>query len=153
MNPFKRRVGAVAAALVIVAGGAVGGVALTAVTAGVASAALPSNVTFNDNGCTVNLAAGSPSLIALGIGADQTYAGLANSVDPTSGATVPGGGNVTVGAAGANGLGLSPTVSVVQGGSASLTNFGGHGFISAAFIAAGIAGGFISPGDTICGQR
>jgi hypothetical protein len=149
MNPFRRRAGAVAATLVIVAGGAVGGVALTAVTAGVANAALPSNVTFNDNGCTVNLAAGSPSLIALGIGADQTYAGLANTVDGTTGATVTGAGNVTVSAAGSNGLGLSPTVSVVQGGSSTLSNFGGHGFISAAFIGAGIAAGFISPGDTI----
>jgi hypothetical protein len=149
MNPFRRRAGAVAATLAIVAGGAVGGIALAGVTAGVASAALPTNVTFNDNGCTNNIQTGSPALIALGVGADQTYAGLANTVDPVSGATVPGGGNVTVGAAGANGLGLSPTASVLQGGSGSLSNFGGHGFVSAAFLQAGVNLHVISIGQTI----
>ena len=149
MNPFRRRVSAALATLALVAGGAVGGVAASVVTASNASAANPTNVTFNDNGCTNNIQTDSPALIAIGVGSDQTYAGLANSVDSTSGATVAGGSNVTVGAAGANGLGLSPTASVLQGGGASLTNFGGVGFVSAAFLQAGVNLHVISVGQTI----
>jgi hypothetical protein len=149
MNPFKRRAGAVFATLAMVAGGAVGGVALAGVTAGVAQAAMPTKVTFNDNGCTNNIQTNNPALIAMGVGADQTYAGLANTVDPATGATVPGSGNVTVSAAGASGAGLTPTASVLQGGSGSLTNFGGHGFVSAAFLQAGVNLHVISVGQSI----
>ena len=150
MRSFKRRLCAVIGTVALVASVAAGGaVALSVATAGVASAALPANVTFNDNGCTNNIQTNSPALVAIGVGADQTYAGLANSVDPTSGATVPGGSNVTVGAAGATGSGLSPTAGVLQGGSGSLTNFGGHGFVSAAFLQAGVNLNVIAIGQTV----
>jgi hypothetical protein len=124
--------------------GSLAGVAATVATSGIASASV-SSLTFTDNACTTSAQPNSPSLIAIGLGADQAYPALTNTVDPVSGATVPGAGNVTVGGAAS----LAPTAGVLQGGSGTLTNVTGQGFVSAAFIQAGVGLGVVHVGDNI----
>jgi hypothetical protein len=142
----RQRVGALVAAATVA--GSLTGVIATLATSGIASAVVP-NLTFNDNACTTAAQPNSPSLIAIGLGADQSEAAIQNTVDALSGATVPGAGNKTVNDAGVTGTGLSPTHGVLQGSTGTLTNVTGQGFVSAAFLQAGVGLGLIHIGDTI----
>ena len=148
-SPFKRRLGAAAVATLMVASGTVGAVALTTATATDAFAAYPgaAKITYNNNACTTAAQPNSPATTAISLGADQNYPALNVGVDPVSGLALPGG--ITVGAAGPAGAGLTPVAGVLQGGTASLTNVGGDGFVSAAFLQAGVGLGLIHIGDNI----
>lgn len=148
-SPFKRRAGALVATAAMVASGTVGAVALTSATATNAFAAYPgtSKITYNNNICTTAAQPNSPAPTAVSLGSDQTYPGIAVGVDTTTGLALAGG--VTVGAAGPTGAGLSPTAGVLQGSTGTLTNVGGDGFVSAAFLQAGVGLGLIHIGDTI----
>jgi len=142
LKPIRRRLGAATTGAVLV-GGSILAVVASAAAPTVASAA--ANTTFNDNGCTTAAAANSVSTIPIGLSSDQTDAGLANSVDPLTGLTIPGGVMVSAGST------YAAAASVVVGGSASLTGVTAQGFVSAAFLQAGVGLGFINVGDTVNG--
>lgn len=143
MFSLRQRVSAASVGLVLAVGG-LGGVAIADLTATAASAA-GASLTHNDNACTTSAQPNSPSLIAVGLTADQSDPGLANTVDSTSGATVPAGTNVTV----ANIATLTPTHNLLQGTSSALTGTEGELFVSAAFVQAGVGLGIVTIGQTI----
>src|SRR5205814_939278 len=103
------------------------------------------HVTYNNNICTNAAAPNSPAGTAVSLGADQNNAALAVGVDTVTGLALPGG--KTVGDALPDGTGLTPTAGVLQGGTGTLTNVGGDGFVSPAFLQAGVGLGLISIGD------
>ncbi|MEY2423530.1 MAG: hypothetical protein QOI95_3597 [Acidimicrobiaceae bacterium] len=148
-SPFRRRLGAAATATLMAVSGTGGAVALAVVGAGPAFAAYPgpTHVTYNNNICTNAASPNSPAGAAISLGANQNYAGIAVDVDTATGLAQPGG--VTVGAALPNGSGLAPTAGILQGGTGTLTNVGGDGFVSAAFLQAGVGLGLIHIGDNI----
>lgn len=144
-----RRLRAALTSGALIAGGAAGALALTVAGAPAAFAA-PANNTFNDNGCNNNISqATGPSTIPIGLGSDQTYAALSNTVDPLSGTTTIAAGNVTV----ANGAAATPpaALGVLQGGGASLTNLQGTGAVSGTFIDAGVNLHAITRGQVLTG--
>src|SRR4051812_30379487 len=145
MATFKRRARAVFAGSAILTASLGGSIAFGAITAGVASASLPTNVTYNDNGCTTAAAAGSVSGIAIGLGSAQTDPALANSVDAATGLVNVGAGNAKV----VDSQAYTASSTVLQGAASTLTDVGGHGFVPAAFLQAGVGLGFISVGSVI----
>lgn len=153
MESLRRRVSAAIASGALIGGTALAGLAVgvvgTVATAVPAGASLVTTITYNDNGCTNNVAnTTGVALIPIGLGSDQTDAALTNTVDPVTGATSPGVGNITV----ANGNTFTPSgPSVVVGGSSQLTNVTGHGFVPAAFLQAGVNLHIITIGQTLNG--
>jgi hypothetical protein len=145
LRSLRRRIGAAATTAALIGGVGISTVAGIVASAGAAGAVV-ANLTHNDNACTTSAQPNSPSLIAVGLGADQSDPGLTNSVDATTGATIVTASNTTV----ANGAGLTPTHSILQGSSAgSLTNVTGELFVSAAFVQAGVGLGIVTVGQSI----
>lgn len=150
MNPLRRRLGAAATGVILLGGTALGAIAVSVATSTSASA-LPTNTTYNDNGCTNNIQPNSPpgaslSTIPIGLGSDQTDAALANTVDPVTGLTIPGGVTVT------NAPSYTASTGVVVGGSGQVTNVASTGFVSAGFLQAGVNLGVITIGQHLSGD-